>query len=112
MPALRKLKSKIFQNFLFIRPLLEYAGEFWDTCTLADSERLENIQLEIAPIVTGLTSASLLYIYKETGCVKLSVRREKRKRSLFYNIVSGQSPDYLQELLLCVKSITTIYETL
>jgi hypothetical protein len=25
----------------FIRPLLEYAGEVWDNCTLADSTRLE-----------------------------------------------------------------------
>jgi hypothetical protein len=37
----------------FIRPLLEYAGEVWDNCTLADSERLEKIQLEAARIVTG-----------------------------------------------------------
>ena len=52
----------------FIRPLLEYAGEVWDNCTLADSERLEKIQLEAARIVTGLTSyASILSIYKETG---------------------------------------------
>jgi hypothetical protein len=35
----------------------------------------------------------------ETGWGKLSVRREKRKLSLFYDIVSGQSPDYLQDLL-------------
>ena len=38
----------------FIRPLLEYAGEVWDNCTLADSERLEKNQLEAARIVTGL----------------------------------------------------------
>jgi hypothetical protein len=64
----------------FIRPILEYAGEVWDNCTLADSERLETIQLEAARIVTGLTSyASILSIYKETGWEKLSVRREKRK---------------------------------
>ena len=51
-------------------------------------------------VVTGLTSyASLLSLYKETGWEKLSVRREKRKLSLFYDIVSGQSPDYLQDLL-------------
>jgi hypothetical protein len=84
----------------FIRPLLEYAVDVWDNCTLADSERLEKIQLEAARIVTGLTSyASILSINKETGWGKLSVRREKRKRSLFYDIVSGLSPDYLQDLL-------------
>jgi hypothetical protein len=39
----------------FIRPLLEYAGDVWDNCALADSERLEKNQLEAARIVTGLT---------------------------------------------------------
>ena len=61
---------------------------------------LKKIQLEAARIVPGLTSyASILSIYKETGWEKLSVRREKRKLSLFYDIVNGHSPDYLQDLL-------------
>ena len=85
-------------------------GEAWDNCTLADSERLEQIQLEDVRLVTGLTSyASLLSIYKETGWEKLSVRREKRKLSLFYSIVSGQSPDYLQDLLPITVCQTTNY---
>jgi hypothetical protein len=60
--VLGKLKFKVSRNFIetlyliFIRPLLEYAGEVWDNCTLADSERLEKIQLEAACIVTGLAS--------------------------------------------------------
>ena len=120
MAVLGKLKFKVSRHFLetmyliFIRPLLEYAGEVWDNCTLADSERLEKIQLEAARIVTGLTCyASILYIYKETGWEKLSVRREKRKLSLFYVIVSGQSPDYLQDLLPITVGQTNItYETL
>jgi hypothetical protein len=71
------LKKKC-ENLNFIRPLLEYAGEDWDNCTLADSERLKKIQLEAARIVNGLTSyASLLSIYKETGWETFSVRREK-----------------------------------
>ena len=86
MAVLRKHKFKVSRNFFVsmylscIRPLLEYAEEVWDNCTLSDSERLEKIQLEAARIVTGLTSyASILSIYKETGWGKLSVRREKRK---------------------------------
>ena len=74
MVVLRKLKSMasqiLFESMYstFIRPLLEYAGEAWDNCTLADSERLDKIQLEAARIVTGIASyASLLSIYKETG---------------------------------------------
>jgi hypothetical protein len=52
--VLQKLKFKVSRNFLetmyltFIRSLLEYAGEVWVNCTLADSERLKKIQLEAA----------------------------------------------------------------
>ena len=89
----------------FIRPLLEYAGEVWDNCTLADSTRLE-----VARVVTGLASyASILSIYRETGWEKLSVRREKRKLSLFYGIVSGQSPDYPQDLIPITVGQTNNY---
>jgi hypothetical protein len=58
-------------------------------------------------IVTDLTSyASLLFIHKETGWEKLSVKREKIKLSLCYNIVSGQSPDDLQDLVPITVSQT------
>ena len=114
--VLRKLKFKVSRNFLetmyliFIRPLLEYAGEVWDNCTPADSERLEKIQLEAARIVTRLTFyASILSIYKDTGWDKLSVRPEKSKLSLFYDIVSGQSPDYLQDLVPITVGQTNNY---
>ena len=67
-------------------------------------------QLKAARIVTGWTSyASRLSIYMETGWGKLSVRREKRKLSLFYDIVSGQSPDYLQDLLPITVGQTNNY---
>ena len=91
MAVLRKLKFKVSRNFLetmyliFIRPLLEYAGEVWDNCTLADSERLEKIQLEAACIVTSLTSyASILSIYKETGWenFQLGVKKENSHYSM------------------------------
>ena len=114
--VLRKLKFKVSRNFFetmyltCIRPLLEYTGEVWDKCTLADSEPLEKIQLEAARIVTGLSSyASIFSIYKETGWEQLSARREKRNLSLFYDIVSGQSPDYLQDLLPITVGQTNNY---
>jgi hypothetical protein len=48
------------RNFLeniymtFIMPLLEYSCEVWDSCTVADAGRFEQLQLETAIIVTGL----------------------------------------------------------
>jgi hypothetical protein len=84
----------------FIRPLLEYSCEVWDSCTVADAGRLEQLQLEAARIVTGLTAyASLSSLYAETGWEKLNTRRKIRKLSLFYNIVKGDTPDYLCDLL-------------
>lgn len=104
--VLRKLKFQVSRGFLeniylvFIRPLLEYSCEVWDNCSVTDSNRLEKIQLEAGRIVTGLTSfSSLSSIYTETGWDKLSVRRERRKLSLFYNIFNGHAPSYLQDLL-------------
>jgi hypothetical protein len=53
----------------FIRPLLEYSCEVWDSCTAADAGRLKQLQLEAARIVTGLTAynASLSSLYAKTG---------------------------------------------
>jgi hypothetical protein len=62
---------------------------------------LQNRQTEAARIVTGLTTcATLSSLYAETGWEKLNTRRDIRKLSaLFYNIVKGDTPDYLSDLL-------------
>jgi hypothetical protein len=55
---------------VFIRPLLEYSCEVWDSCTVADAGRLEQLQLEAARIVTCLcltAYANLSSLYAETG---------------------------------------------
>ena len=72
----------------------------WDNCTIFDANRLEKVQLEAARIVTGLTSyASNQSLYLDTGWEKLSIRRERRKLCIFYNIVNGSAPSYLHDLL-------------
>jgi hypothetical protein len=88
--VLRKIKFKVSRNFLeniymtFIRPLLEYSCEVWDSCTVANAGRLEQLQLEAARIVTGLTAyASLSSLYAETGWEKLNTRRKIRNLLLF-----------------------------
>ena len=61
---LRKLKYILPKETLnklyctYIRPLLEYASEVWDGCTITDSNRLEQVQLTAARIVTGLPTFS------------------------------------------------------
>ena len=49
----------------------------WVSCTGADDGRLEQLQLETAIVVTGLTAyASLSSLYAETGWEKLNARRK------------------------------------
>ena len=78
----RKTLEKIY--ITFIRPLLEYAGVVWDTKTQILINKLENVQVEAARIVTGgtrLVSSSNLYI--EIGWEKLKDRREGIERFNF-----------------------------
>jgi hypothetical protein len=51
-----KLKRENIETiyFVYIRPLLEYAYELWDGCTILDLNKIEQIQQEAARIVTGL----------------------------------------------------------
>jgi hypothetical protein len=52
----------------------------WDNCSQTDNDRLENLQLEAARIVTGLTAySSRDSLYQETGWEKLSSRQERKK---------------------------------
>ena len=49
----RKTLEKIYLTF--IRPILEYADVIWDNKTLFLINKLENVQIEAARIVTGGT---------------------------------------------------------
>lgn len=103
---LRKIKYRFSKDTLntlycsYIRPLLEYASEVWDGCTQMDANRLEQVQLNAARIVTGLPIfASLNSLYTETGWETLSVRRVNKKLSLMYKIVNHEAPSYLINLM-------------
>ena len=103
---LRKIKYRFSKETLntlyctYIRPLLEYASEVWDGCTQTDTNRLEQVQLNAARIVTGLPIfASLNSLYAETGWETLSKRRINKKLSLMYKIVNREAPGYLIDLL-------------
>ena len=73
MNILRKLKYRLSRinldklYLVYIRPLFEYACELWDNCGIGNSQKLEQLQLKDAIIVTGLpifTKTDILY--KET----------------------------------------------
>lgn len=113
---LRKVKYRLSRfNILklytvFIRPLFEYSCEVWDNCGAINSTRLEKLQLEAARIITGLpTFTSTDHLFSEAGLEPLSVRRHRRKLHLFYNIQSGNAPNYLKNLLPPTIQSTTNY---
>jgi hypothetical protein len=90
----RKTLEKIYLTF--IRPILEYAGVVWDNNTFFLINKLENVQIEAARIVTGGTR--LVYINrlcKETGCETPQARRN------FHKMVNGLVPPYLSAMVPC-----------
>ena len=104
--VLRKLKyilskSNILKLYrTFILPILEYASEVWDGCTEYESNRLENLQLEVARIACGLPLfCSKENLYKESGLEPLASRRKRKKLVTFYKIHSHLTPSYLSNLL-------------
>ena len=106
MNILRRLKYRLSRTNLnklylvYIRPLFKYACELWDNCGIGNSQKLEQLQLEAARIVTGLpifTKTEISYI--ETGWELLSVRRKRRKLQLFFNIVNKNTPNCLCTLI-------------
>jgi hypothetical protein len=74
------------------------------------SNKLDQLQLEAARIVTGLPIfASSILIYKELGCESLAERRKRRKLQMFYNIHNHKAPKYLCDLIPPTIQSTTVY---
>ena len=84
----------------FIRPLLEYGDVIFDNCNAQEKLELDKIQNEAARIVCGATKlVSIDNLSNETGWESLETRRCKHKLILFYKMINGISPNYLQELI-------------
>lgn len=84
----------------FLRPCLEYASILWDNCTIEQSNKLENIQLEALRIITGLTrSAPAHKLYTETGFHTLSSRRKFQRLVMLFKIINGLTTSNLYNRL-------------
>ncbi|XP_071149550.1 uncharacterized protein [Mytilus edulis] len=97
-----KLKRKYLQTIYlsFIRPLFEYTDIIWDNIPDYLSDKLENMQLEAARIVTGGTKlSSINKLYDETGWELLSERRKKHKIIKFHEMFHNKTPDYLSDII-------------
>lgn len=101
---LKLVKYKLFRcsvknSFSFIRPVLEYADRVWDNCPDREVKLLEDIQVTAARIISGVRSnSSRSALYDELGIDLLSDRKKVHKLTLFYKMVHGLAPKYLQDL--------------
>ena len=90
--------EKIYMSF--IRPILEYADVIWDSQNQSLINKLENVQLDPARIVTrGTKLTGLNRLYEETKWEKLSDRRQNHKLILFHKIRNNRIPQYLLDLI-------------
>jgi len=103
---LKKLKFRLPRKTLenlyksLVRPILEYANVVFDDNSITLSQRIEAIQLDAARTCTGaFLSTNRNSILNELGWNSLGDRRNNHKLTMYYNIVNGLSPPYLQELL-------------
>ena len=77
---------------------------------MGNSNKLDQLQLEAARIVTGLPIfASSILIYKELSWESLTERRKRRKLQMFYNIQNNNAPMYLCDLIPPSIQSTTVY---
>jgi len=97
---------------VFIRPILEYATEVWNNCSVTECDKIEKLQLHTASIVTGLiifTSRDSLYL--ETSWEPLADRRNKKQLITFYKIHNKMAASYLNDITPELRSVTSTYET-
>ena len=106
LAALRKLKNSLDRHTLsriytsYIGPTMEYASIIWNNCTLLQSNRLEQLQLEASRIVTvSVKGTKHKYLYKETGWLPLADRRHIFQLILMYKMINQLVPQYLSLLI-------------
>ena len=104
----RKSLEQIYISF--IRPLLEYCDSVWDNSSTEAKKQLEVIHIDSARTITGATKlCSINRLLGEVGWESLQNRRNKHKLIIFYKIMNGLTPNYLNDLLPPLVHDTTTY---
>ena len=71
---------------------MEYSNIIWHNCTQYQAERLEQLQLEAARIVTGsVRGTKHKYLYLETCWFPLSQRRINNQFIMMYKMINHLS---------------------
>lgn len=100
--------SKLY--ITFVRTILEYASVVWDSCSSAEIEKLEKVQLHAVRTFTGLPIlASRESLYFETKWESLARRREIPKLPIMYKIHYNLVPQYLNDIANIYRKDTSRY---
>ena len=72
----------------------------WSGAYECDLQKLDSIQVEALRVVTGATANSCIdLLYLDTGWVSLSERRRVHSLCIFYQMMQGTAPAYLNALI-------------
>ena len=84
-----------------VRPVLAYAGPWWDSCTKADCSAVQRVQLSVARAILRCSrhSASNVDVLSIIGWPTLAWRRRRFKLLLLWHLLHGGGPPSLQEEL-------------
>ena len=94
----REQKCKIYK--IFVRPKLEYGNIIFDACSDAKAKQLENVQRQAALTCSrAYRVTSTKSLLDDLGWDPLSVRRQSHKLTIFFKMIRGIAPAYLQQLL-------------
>ena len=82
-----------------VRPVLEYGGPVWDSCTRHDSLRLERVQLSVARAIMRMDrkTFSNVSVLESIGWSSLAWRRRRFKLLLLWKLLHGEGPPSLRK---------------
>ena len=84
----------------FVLPHFDYADVVWDNCTNALSDEIEKLNLDaIRTIIGAVRGTSHHKLYEESGLIPLKERRRRHKLLLYFKIIRGMTPQYLNNYL-------------
>ena len=81
-----------------VRPILEYAGPVWDSCSKADCIRLERVQVSVARSILRMDRhvVSNADVLETIGWPTLAWRRRRCKLLFFWKLLHGHGPPSLR----------------
>ena len=89
----------------YILPQFSYADSVWNTCTRAQSIKLERLQNYAARVILGRRrESSATVMRQELGWPTLTSRRTLSTAVMTYKSISGLNPQYLSALFKPLSS--------